>query len=357
MKNKDTNRRKVAVIGGGTGLSVILRGLKRLDMDISAIVTVADDGGSSGKIRDFINIVPPGDMRNCIGALAGVDNYWVDLFQYRFDTDDDFLSGHAIGNLLIAALKEINGSITSTVELLSQFMEVKGQILPVAEDPLVLNALFEDGSCISGESKIGKQGKKIKKISLSTMDGQPAIKASPKVVEAINEADLVVLGPGSLYTSILPNLMVEEVGSSICNTQAEVVYICNIMTQMGETEEFSDYDHVRVLHKHLGKKFIDTVLVNIDQVPEELLRDPQDEEYLLPVAHDFQGLRSEGCRVISADFLSIQGQRIYHDTDKIVQELSHLLDTVVLSQQRSLVDLDSSKGEVLDVNLRFRSQT
>ena len=316
MSETKSHRYKVAVIGGGTGLPVILRGLKRIDADITAVVTVADDGGSSGAIRDYIDVVPPGDIRNCMVALSDADELLLDVFQYRFNTDDDFLAGHAIGNLLIAALKEM-----------------QGQILPAATEPLVLHALFEDGTIAVGESKIARHRKKIQQVLVTTMQGEPAIQATPHVVEAIEQADLIVLGPGSLYSSILPNLMIEEIGQAIKRTQAEVVYICNIMTQLGETEQFSDADHVRVLHEHLGQAFIDTVLVNIAEVPQDYIDNQPNEEYLLQVRHDFEGMRKLGCRVISNSFLSMKNGGAYHDTELVVEELRHLMETIKLNRR------------------------
>ena len=327
MSEENKLKYKVAVIGGGTGLPVILKGLKHLNAYVSAIVTVADDGGSSGVIRDYINVVPPGDIRNCMVALSESDPLLLDVFQYRFDSEDAFLAGHAIGNLIIAALKEMNGSLDKSLEILSEFMKVKGKILPAAQEPLVLNALFEDGTIAVGESQIAKHRKKIKEVSVTTRLGDKAKIASPKVVEAIMEADMIVLGPGSLYTSILPNLMIDEIGEAIRNTSAEVVYICNIMTQLGETESFTDANHVEVLNQHLGGHYIDTVLVNIAEVPEDYILNQPNEEYLLQVKHDFIGLRSQGVRVISNSFLSMKNGGAYHDTELVVEELAHLLDT------------------------------
>ncbi|MDT2768252.1 YvcK family protein [Globicatella sulfidifaciens] len=327
MSEENKLKYKVAVIGGGTGLPVILKGLKHLNAYVSAIVTVADDGGSSGVIRDYINVVPPGDIRNCMVALSESDPLLLEVFQYRFDSEDAFLAGHAIGNLIIAALKEMNGSLDKSLEILSEFMKVKGKILPAAQEPLVLNALFEDGTIAVGESQIAKHRKKIKEVSVTTRLGDKAKIASPKVVEAIMEADMIVLGPGSLYTSILPNLMIDEIGEAIRNTSAEVVYICNIMTQLGETESFTDANHVEVLNQHLGGHYIDTVLVNIAEVPEDYILNQPNEEYLLQVKHDFMGLRSQGVRVISNSFLSMKNGGAYHDTELVVEELAHLLDT------------------------------
>lgn len=336
MKQKvSTPRYKVAVIGGGTGLPVILRGLKDLNASISAIVTVADDGGSSGVIRNYINVVPPGDIRNCMSALSESEQDFIDLFQYRFDTNDDFLAGHAIGNLLIAALREMHGCVQDAIDLLSRWMNIKGQILPAAQEPLVLNALFEDGTIAVGESSIASHRKKIKEVLVTTTAGDEAIEASPRVVDAILEADMVILGPGSLYTSILPNLMIKEIGDALVKTEAEVVYICNIMTQLGETENFTDADHVEVLHQHLKGEFIDTVLVNITEVPEDYIKTQPNEEYLLQVKHDFKGIRKEGCRVISSEFLSMKDGGAYHDTKKVVEELGYLLNSLKLAPKKS----------------------
>lgn len=328
--SKKPPRYKVAVIGGGTGLPVILRGLKHLDVEISAIVTVADDGGSSGVIRNYMNVVPPGDIRNCMCALSESEMNFIRLFQYRFDSDDDFLAGHAIGNLLIAALKEMHGSMQVAIDILSEWMHIQGQILPAAQSALVLNAIFEDGTTASGESNIALHGKKIREVYVTQQDQAPAVEASPRVVDAILEADLIVLGPGSLYTSILPNLMIQEIGQAIVETSAEVVYVCNIMTQLGETENFTDADHVEVLHQHVGHPFIDTVLVNTATVPQSYILNQPNDEYLLQVIHDFEGLREQGCRVISSEFLNMLDGGAYHDTDKVVQELRYLLQTAKL---------------------------
>lgn len=337
MMPQAKGRYNVAVIGGGTGLPVILKGLKKLDANISAIITVADDGGSSGAIRDYINVVPPGDIRNCMCALSDADQTLIDLFQYRFNSEDDFLAGHAIGNLLIAALKEMKGSMTDAIEILSHFMKIRGQILPAAPEALVLNALFEDGTIAIGESKIAHHRKKIQEVIVTTTSGDEAIHASPKVVEAILEADMIVLGPGSLYTSILPNLMIKEIGDALSKTSAEIVYICNIMTQLGETENFTDADHVEVLHQHLGQHFVDTVLVNTTEVPGDYILTQPNEEYLLQVKHDFKGLRQAGCRVISSDFLSMKHGGAYHDTTRVVEELGHILNTTKL-HRKNMID-------------------
>lgn len=325
--NEKPNKRqkKMVVLGGGTGLPVILNQLKKLNVDLTAIVTVADDGGSSGILRDYVNIVPPGDIRNCMIALCDLPQIQKDIFQYRFDSNDDFLSGHAIGNLIIAALAEMKGNVFDAVNILSRMMNVSGKIYAASEEPLMLFAEFEDGEVVKGESQIAHFRKKIERVYVKPLEDETReSRAARDVIRSIMEADIVLLGPGSLYTSILPNLMIPDLGQAIIDTKAEVVYICNIMTQLGETENFSDADHVKVLHKHLNAKFINTVLVNTEKVPDQYLNQQADEEYLFQVTHDFQSLRDENCRVISADFLNLKEGGVYHDGKKVTNEILNL---------------------------------
>ena len=282
-------RPKIVVIGGGTGLPVILNALKEQNADITAIVTVADDGGSSGAIRNYINVVPPGDIRNVLVSLSDIPEMEKEIFQYRFNSNDQFFSGHAIGNLIIAALSEMDDrGIFDAVQELSALMKIEGHVYPASDVPLTLNAKFTDGTSLAGESHISAAGKTIKRVWVTSIDDvEPH--AKEEVITAIMEADQIVLGPGSLFTSILPNLMISNVGQAVCQTNAEVVYICNIMTQKGETEHFTDADHVRILNEHLGKKFIDTVLVNTEPVPKDYLDRQKYDEYLYQVAYDFNG--------------------------------------------------------------------
>lgn len=328
MSQNSSRTKKIVVIGGGTGLPVILKELKNGNTDITAIVTVADDGGSSGTIRDYVNIVPPGDIRNCLIALSDLPKLQADIFQYRFDSKDSFLSGHAIGNLIIAALTEMRGSIFDAISLLSILMKVEGKIYAAAEEPLTLYAEFWDGTIVKGESKIAGQRKKIERVYVKPFDESREAVASRNVINSIIKADMVVIGPGSLYTSILPNLMISDLGRAVIETKAEKVYICNIMTQLGETENFTDADHIRVLHHHLKNKFIDTVLVNTEKVPEQYLNQQADEEYLFQVKHDFKGIRDENCRVISADFVNVKNGGVYHDGKKVVSELLNLISSI-----------------------------
>ena len=319
---------KVVVIGGGTGLPVVLSGLRDHNVDITAVVTVADDGGSSGIIRDYINVVPPGDIRNAMAALSELSNLELDIFQYRFKSSDRFFAGHAIGNLIISALSEMKGGIFEAVQELTDLMKVKGRIYPVANEPLVLNAEFTDGTQMAGESEITRAHKNIKRVWVTTDGDDHEPQAVPAVIDTILEADQVVIGPGSLFTSILPNLMIKNVQAALKATKAEIIYICNIMTQKGETDGFTDADHVRVLNHHLGYHFIDTILVNSERVPEDYINFQEWNEISSPVGHDFQGLRDQDCRVISSNFLRLRDNGAFHNQNLIVDELINRLHDV-----------------------------
>ncbi|KRK48084.1 gluconeogenesis factor YvcK family protein [Secundilactobacillus kimchicus] len=327
MTTESQHRRpKIVVMGGGTGLPVILRNLKGHDVDITAVVTVADDGGSSGIIRDYVNVVPPGDIRNVVVSLSQLPPIELELFQYRFNSSDQFLAGHAIGNLIIAALSEMKHGIFGAVQELSEIMRVDGHIYPAANEPLTLNAEFSDGTVLKGESEITAAHKLVKHVWVTDSNDEnkkPA--AVDKVINAIMDADQIVLGPGSLFTSILPNLMIENVANALRTTQAEIIYICNIMTQKGETEQFTDADHVRVLNDHLQQNVINTVLVNTQKVPDEYIDYQRWNEMSTQVKHDFKGLRDQHCRVISADFLELRDNGAFHNGQLVVDELMNLL--------------------------------
>ncbi len=328
MKTYRIRKPKIVVIGGGTGLPVLLKSLRHEGVDITAIVTVADDGGSSGELRESLTtIAPPGDLRNVLVALSDMPKLYSDIFQYRFKKEDKFLANHALGNLIIAAMAEMRESTYEAIQLLTKMMHVNGNVYPSSDEPLVLHAVFKDGTSISGESKIAADRKTIDRVYVTSQKNGCPPKASRKVVSSILEADLIVLGPGSLFTSILPNLMIPEIGEALAETKAEIAYVCNIMTQKGETEHFTDTDHVRVLHQHLNKKVIDTVLVNTEKVPEGYMDFEVYDEYLVQVVHDFQGLRDEGCRVISTDFLELRDGGVFHDGDKVIEELLRLVSS------------------------------
>lgn len=316
------NRPKITVIGGGTGLPVILSSLKEKEADVTAIVTVADDGGSSGELRKMFNTVPPGDIRNVLASLSDIPKLQKKIFQYRFESEDKTLDGHSLGNLIILATSEMHGSMYQAIQLLAKMMHVDGHVYPAAEEPLILHARYEDGTLGSGESKIARPDKTIDYVTVSTTSKEKnLVKPGKKVISSIMDADMVVLGPGSLFTSILPTLMIPDVGQAVMDTKAQVLYISNIMTQMGETEGFTDANHVDVLCKHLGKDFIDTVLVNNAEVPVDYVAEIANDEYLYQVEHNFQGLQDRVPMIISNDFLNITGKGVYHNGDKVVEEI------------------------------------
>ncbi|MTB64994.1 uridine diphosphate-N-acetylglucosamine-binding protein YvcK [Streptococcus sp. zg-86] len=316
---------RITVIGGGTGIPVILKSLRDKDVDITAIVTVADDGGSSGEIRHALQMTPPGDLRNVLLAMSDMPKLYERIFQYRFAETDGALAGHPLGNLIIAGISEMQGSTYHAMQLLSKFFHTTGKIYPSSENALTLHAVFTDGHEVVGESKIAGYKGMIDRVFVTNSYNQDEPTASRKVVESILESDMIVLGPGSLFTSILPNLMISEIGQALKETKADVTYVCNIMTQRGETEFFSDADHVRVLNKHLGDNVIDTVLVNIEPVPKEYMNTYQFDEYLVQVKHDFTGLQAQAQRVISSDFLRLENGGAFHDGDLVVEELLKIL--------------------------------
>lgn len=258
---------KIVSIGGGTGMSNMLRGLKKYTSNLTAIVTVADDGGSSGRLRESMNIVPPGDIRNCIAALSYDDEIITQLFQYRFDKDAPIdLQNHSFGNLFLTALVELGGSknMADAVKQACRILKARGMVLPVSNDPMCLKAILEDGSEIIGESKIPTAKSRIKKL---VCEGKvpPVL---PEAIEAIKDAEIIVLGPGSLYTSVIPNLLVPEIVTAIAESNAIKIYVCNVMTQPGETDNYAVSDHIDALASHVFdqapilNKVVNYVIVN-----------------------------------------------------------------------------------------------
>ncbi|HHH8205489.1 TPA: YvcK family protein [Streptococcus pyogenes] len=319
---------KMTVIGGGTGISIILKSLRNEAVDITAVVTVADDGGSSGELRNAMQLAPPGDLRNVLLAMSDMPKFYERVFQYRFNESDGALAGHPLGNLIIAGISEMQGSTYNAIQILTKFFHITGKIYPSSEQALTLHAVFKDGHEVAGESSIAKYQGMIDHVYVTNTYNDQKPQASRKVVEAILESDMIVLGPGSLFTSILPNLVIPEIKEALRQTKAEVVYICNIMTQYGETEQFSDADHVAVLNQHLGRDLIDTVLVNVAKVPQAYMNSNKFDEYLVQVDHDFAGLCRAAKRVISSYFLRLENGGAFHDGDLVVEELMNLVRIV-----------------------------
>lgn len=264
-RRKLNNGPKIVAIGGGTGLSMLLKGIKNVTNNITAVVTVGDDGGSSGRLRSELGVLPPGDIRNCIAALADDEDLVTKLFQYRFKNGEG-LEGHSFGNLFLTALCAITGNMLSAVKESSNVLSIRGVVLPSTLDDMKLVAEMEDGRIIYGESNIPKAKGKVKKLYTNPQH----CSALPEVIKAINGADIIILGPGSLYTSVIPNLLIEEISQAVVKSKAKKVYVCNIMTQPGETDGYSVSDHVNAIFKHTGsKKVIDAVIMN-DYIPQNL---------------------------------------------------------------------------------------
>ncbi len=249
---------KIVAVGGGTGLSMLLKGIKKITNNITAVVTVGDDGGSSGRLREEMGVLPPGDIRNCIAALADDEDLVTKLFQYRFKSGEG-LEGHSFGNLFLTALCSITGDMVRAVKESSNVLSIRGRVLPSTLDDMRLAAEFEDGTVVHGESSIPEVHKKIKRLFTEPSN----CKALEDVILAIKDADLIILGPGSLYTSVIPNLLIKEISEEIVKSSAKKIYVCNIMTQPGETDNFAVSDHINALYKHADSdKLIDAVLVN-----------------------------------------------------------------------------------------------
>ena len=256
---------KIVVIGGGSGISVVLRGLKYLPIDLTAIVTVADDGGSSGFLRKEFDMPAPGDLRNVMVALSNVEPLTEDVFQYRFK-EDSFIGGHPLGNLLIIAMKELNGDIKTAVDRLRKLFNIKGKILPATTEKVILMAEKENGKIVEGESHIPVIGEKIKRVYYKN-----EIEAPEENLKALEEADLIIFGIGSLYTSIIPNLLLKGIKESLKKSKAKKIYICNAMQQPGETEGYTVSDHIKAINDNIGEGVIDSVIVDPRDIPQDIL--------------------------------------------------------------------------------------
>lgn len=288
---------KIVAIGGGTGLSTLLRGLKLSSTNVTAIVTVADDGGSSGRLRREIGVLPPGDIRNCLAALADEEKLMTELFQYRFKAGDG-LSGHSFGNLFLTAMSEVTGDLERAIAASSKVLAIKGEVLPATLSDVCLWAELEDGRRIEGESNIPEAQGKIVAIGC-TPANPPAL---PKAIQAIQEADYIIIGPGSLYTSIIPNLLVPEIARAIAQRQVPCVYVCNVMTQPGETDDYSVADHIRAIDQVCGRPLFDAVLVQ-RRSPSAKALDRYAQEGSHPVELDMEEVTNLGRRIIRADVI------------------------------------------------------
>jgi len=311
-------RPRIVAIGGGTGLSVILRGLKEFQVDITAVVTVADDGGSSGRLRSDFAMPPPGDIRNCLVALADTEPLLERLLQFRFPSGAG-LAGHSFGNLFLAAMTHIMGDFESAIRETSRVLAVRGRVLPAVKEDVTLRAIMADGSIVEGESNIPKSGQRVERVELVPRDVKPL----PEVLEAIADADCIVIGPGSLYTSVLPNLLVPGLAEAVANSSAKKVYICNVMTQHGETDTLSAAQHVEEIYRHIPKRLFDYILVNAAPLPAEALEKYQ-AQHSYPVMVDMEALHKLGLRVIARNFVHY-ATYARHDSRLIAEQVISLI--------------------------------
>ncbi len=318
----------VVVIGGGHGLSVLLRGIKSATSNVSAVVTVADDGGSSGRLREELGIIPPGDLRNCIVALADTEPLMEKLFQYRFKGDSE-LGGHSFGNLFIAAMAGVTGDIEMALRESSKVLAVKGQVLPASKEHVRLDAIMEDGTIVEGESHIPEVHKRIQRVKLFPEHVQPVEAA----LEALESADAIVLGPGSLYTSIMPNLLVEGVADVLRKSKAVKIYICNVMTQPGETDGYTASMHAKAILDHGGRGVIDYMIVNSAPITDEM-RDYYAEKGQKPVAIDPEAIHDLGIGFLKADIIN-QADVIRHDPDKLCRAVMKMVQGLRPSENGS----------------------
>lgn len=298
---------RVVALGGGTGLSNLLRGLKRHTSRITAIVTVADDGGSSGRIRRQLGVLPPGDIRNCMVALADDDTMISSLFKYRFDEGE--LSGHSLGNLMLAAMAKMTGDFGEAVRRCGELLNIRGQVVPATLQQVSLQADLADGSRVSGQAQIAGSARSCRRVWL-----EPAgVLANPEAVAAIRQADLIVIGPGSLYTSIIPTLLIQEVAAAVSEAGCQKLFVCNIMTQPGETLDFSAADHLGALNEHVGASVADAIIVNTNWPPDSAAGAASAAR---PVLMDEERIREMGVELHAASLVS-GDDYFHHDGDSL----------------------------------------
>ncbi len=303
---------KIVSIGGGTGLSALLRGLKKHDADLSVIVTVTDDGGSSGRLREELNVLPPGDIRNCMIALSEDEALMSRLFRFRFNSDGG-LHGHSFGNLFLTAMAGVTGDFAEAVRFTSEVLAIKGVIYPSTNSNVQLRAELDDGSWVEGETRITAARRRIQKVQLTPSVVTPL----PDALDAIATADLITIGPGSLYTSLIPNMLIRQMTEAVRGSRAAKIYIQNIMTQPGETDHYSAADHVQALADHCNGVLFPNILINNRKPSAEILK-KYDAESAALVEIDRDRLRSLGLNLVERDLLAEDGV-IRHDPDRLAQ--------------------------------------
>ncbi|MBI4353445.1 MAG: YvcK family protein [Candidatus Omnitrophica bacterium] len=318
---------KIVAIGGGSGLSVLLHGLKEVTSNITAVVTVADDGGSSGRLRSQFNIPPPGDIRNCLVALADAEPLMGDLFQFRFQESGE-LEGHSFGNLFILAMLKVTGDFEKAIRESSKILAIRGRVVPSTLKRVSLVAQHQDGTRTEGESNISKAKRPIERLYLKPQ----GCGATEDALEAIRTADAVVIGPGSLYTSILPDLLIEDLANALAVAPVPKIYICNVMTQSHETDRFTAFDHVNVLAAHTRPDVLSHVIVNTGQIPQDLLQKYAREE-AFPVEADTARIKSLGYSVVEANMIHC-GDTVRHNPRKVAK----IILEIVQASRRKMQD-------------------
>ena len=304
-------KKKVVVLGGGTGSSTLVRGLKEFPVDLTAIVSVCDDGSSTGVLREEFGIPAVGDIRRVLVALSETEPLVMELFNYRFHTKSD-LDGHTVGNLLLTASSEITGNLSDGIEALSKVFNLKGKVVPLTEDNVVLMGEMEDGSIVEGEHKITASKNQIKRVYYKE---EPV--PTKQAVKAIEEAELIVLSMGSLFTSIIPNLICDEIRHAIDRSSGKVMYVCNMVTQPGETEKFKVSDHVRLLNQYLGNHKIDVVIANDGKIEEDMAKRYESLEQKDPVELDLEDTVKQVGKVICGDYVTIKNNLLRHNVMKL----------------------------------------
>jgi uncharacterized cofD-like protein len=308
---------KVVVIGGGTGLSMLLHGLKEYTSNLTAVVTVADDGGSSGRLREDFDVLPPGDIRNCLVALADAEPLMSRLFQFRFGEGSE-LSGHSFGNLFITAMSKVTGDFDAAIKESSRVLAIRGRVVPSTLEKVTLTAEHADGTRTVGESKIPESNSPIRRVYLNPARCSPTIEA----IGAIRKADAIILGPGSLYTSIMSNLLVDGIYREVVSAKAVKVYICNVMTQKGETDGYRASDHLKAIVDHTAPGIVDYCIVNTARVPQGMLS-KYEAEGSYPVVADTENIKKMKCKAIEAHLINARDY-VRHDAGKLAKMILDL---------------------------------
>ncbi len=304
--------KKIVILGGGTGLSYLLRGLKKFPVDITAVITVSDNGRSTGKLRKEFNTPAVGDIRKVITSLSEIDDPIKKMMEYRFNTSSD-LDGHAVGNLILTSMLDITGSLKEAISCLSKLLDVKHKVLPISEDSsLTLMGLDKDGNVIEGEEQITKAHHQFERIYYKD---EP--KVLPEVINSIEEADLIIFSMGSLYTSILPNIICKEVKEALNKTKSPIMYLCNAVTQPGETDNFTVSDHIQLLNKYLDQKKIDVVIASNSKIDKNIAKKYETKEQKDPVEIDYENINKLSVELIEDDLILVEDNTLRHNSIKL----------------------------------------